>query len=204
MRESVWFISEWKTGEIFLTNYQATYSMGFTDKSAREVLSVKHPPERKPHCSTLEAYEETPIFILVDNMDDVVESIARKRSGSSWNVGMDLEVLQGWLPKFRDDRKKLCISVELFLDWWANQNSPWAAYWEFTSGRLIVSDKQPGVHPVGVRETWRQLFAKYVLKVTGPVYTYACKHEQLCTELMMVTNGVVHGDQYIWGDKSTN
>ena len=69
--------------------------MGFTDKSAREVLSVKHPPERKPHCSTLEAYEETPIFILVDNMDDVVESIARKRSGSSWNVGMDLEVLQG-------------------------------------------------------------------------------------------------------------
>ena len=159
--------------------------------------------ERKPHCSTLEAYEETSIFIPVDITEDVVESIVWNCSGSSWNVGMDLEALQGWLPKFRDDHKKLCISVELFLDRWANQNSPWAAYWEFASDRLIVLVKQPGVHPVDVRETWRQLFAKYVLKVTGPEDTHACKDDQLCSGLKVVTNRAVHGDQSIWDANST-
>ena len=37
--------------------------------------------------------------------------------------------------------------------------------------RLIALDKQPGVRPVGVGETWRLIFAKIVLKVTGPETT---------------------------------
>ena len=35
------------------------------------------------------------------------------------------------------------------------------------SGWLITLDKQPGVRPVGVRETWRRLMAKFLLHVTG-------------------------------------
>ena len=36
------------------------------------------------------------------------------------------------------------------------------------SGRLIALDKQPGIRPVGVGETWRRLMAKCLLKVDGP------------------------------------
>ena len=35
------------------------------------------------------------------------------------------------------------------------------------SGQLIALDKQPGIRPVGVRETMQRLFAKIVLKVIG-------------------------------------
>ena len=35
-------------------------------------------------------------------------------------------------------------------------------------GVLISLDKLPGVRPVDVGEMWRQIFAKFVLKVTGP------------------------------------
>ena len=88
---------------------------GVTDKVVEEVLAGKHPPGRKTHCSTLEAHEEIHIFILVDIMQDVVESVAQKRLGRTGTCGMDWEGLQGWLLKFGDDRKKLCISVEPFV-----------------------------------------------------------------------------------------
>ena len=80
-------------------------------------------------------------------------------------------------------REKVHISVEFFMYWHYNQIPPWGAYWEFMSGHLIVLDKQPGVHPVDVGETWRQLFAKCVMKVTGTEATHACKYDNLCAGL---------------------
>ena len=60
---------------------------------------VKHPPERKTHCSTLEAYKETPIFILVDIMEDVSESATRKLSGITWtDVEQWVFLSGGFLP----------------------------------------------------------------------------------------------------------
>ena len=61
----------------------------------------------------------------------------------------------------------------------ANQNPTWAAYWEFMPGHLISLDKLPGICPVGVRETWRRIFAKCVLKVKGSDATHACKDDYL-------------------------
>ena len=68
---------------------------------------------------------------------------------------------------------------------------------------LIALDKLPGVRPVGVGETWRQLFAKCVLKVTGPEDTHTCKDDQLCAVLKVGINGTVHGVQSIWDANST-
>ena len=73
-----------------------------------------------PPCSTLEAYDEMPIFIPVEIMEDLVESIAPKLLGILVPGGTDLEALQGWLLKFGEDRKKLFTSVEIFVDWIVN------------------------------------------------------------------------------------
>ena len=81
-------------------------------------------PERKPHFSTLESYEEMPIFIPVDIMDDMVKLVVRKLSGSAGIGGMDSEALQFWLQKFGDTSKTLRIIVEYFADWLANQSPP--------------------------------------------------------------------------------
>ena len=67
--------------------------MGFTDRTVVEVLAEKTPPERKPHCSTLESYEEKPVIIPVYMTEDVVKSVAQKRSGSTGPGGTESDYL---------------------------------------------------------------------------------------------------------------
>ena len=71
------------------------------------------------------------------------------------------------------------------------------------SGRLIAIEKQPGVCPVGVGETWRRLFTNIVLKVTGPEVTMACQDDQLWDRLKAVIDSAIHGVQYLWDENST-
>ena len=78
---------------------------------------------------------------------------------------------------------------------------PWAAYHAFISGRLIALDKQPDVHTVGIGEMWRLLFAKIVLKVTGPEATTAYQDDQLRAGLKAVIDGAIHRVQYLWDKK---
>ena len=66
------------------------------------------------------------------------------------------------------------------------------------SGHLIALDKQPGVCLVGVGENWRHLFAKCVLKVTGPEGTSVCQEYQLYYGLNAGIDGSVHEVQAIW------
>ena len=89
--------------------------MGFTEKIVADVQEGKHPAERKSHVSKLEAYKEKPVFITVDNMEDVIESVVRKLLGSSGTGGMNSEALRVWLLKFGDHSKKHRISVESFV-----------------------------------------------------------------------------------------
>ena len=55
-----------------LPGKQVSYRTGFTEKIIMEVLEKKHSTEIKTCCFMLESYEETPIFIPVGIMEDVV------------------------------------------------------------------------------------------------------------------------------------
>ena len=122
----------------------------------------------KKYCSTLEVYDKIPIFIPVDITEDVFESVAHKFPGVSGPSGTESDALQGWLLKFKEDIKKLRVSVENFVDWLSNQNPPWASYRSFVSGRLISIDKRTDVRTVGIGETWKHIFTKCVMRITGP------------------------------------
>ena len=67
---------------------------GMIKETVISVLEGKHPSKITPSCATLETYEEMPIFIPVDIMEESVESVARKRLGSSGPGGTDSEALQ--------------------------------------------------------------------------------------------------------------
>ena len=69
------------------------------------------------------------------------------------------------------------------------------------SGRPIAHDKHPGIHPVGIGETWIRLFNNCVVGVTGPEATSACHYYHLCSWLKPGIDGAVHKVQYIWGTK---
>ena len=68
------------------------------------------------------------------------------------------------------------------------------------SVRLIVIDKQPGVCPVGVGETWRRLFSDIVLKVRVPEATMVCQYEQLCAVIKAGIDGTIRGVQALWDE----
>ena len=71
------------------------------------------------------------------------------------------------------------------------------------SGRLIALDKQPIICPFRVRETWRRLFAKIVLKVTRPEALVVYQDYQMCARLKAVIGIAVHGVQDILDEEST-
>ena len=89
------------------------------------------------------------------------------------------------------------------MDWLANKIPPLGAYQGFVSGHLISLNKLPRVRPVGLGETWRQFFTKFVLKFMGPEATHACKYDQSCMVMKAVFSGAVHGFQSIWEANST-
>ena len=64
-------------------------------------------------------------------------------------------------------------------------------------------DKNPGVRPAGVGENWRRLFAKCVLRFTGPEANSACQDDQICVGLKSVIYGTFQGFQYTWNTKLT-
>ena len=68
--------------------------MGVTEENFEMIMAGKHSPEKKC-CSLSELYDETPIFILVDIAEDVVELVAQELSRSLGPGGMDMEALQG-------------------------------------------------------------------------------------------------------------
>ena len=176
---------------------------GTINKTVTSILDITHLSKTITSCATLQTYEETPIFIPLNITEEPVESVAQKRLGSSGPGGTESEELQGWLLQFGEDSTRLRTSVETSVYWLANCIPPWAAYCEFMSVRLIALDKQPGVRPVGVGETWWSIFANIVLKITGPEATMACQDDQMCAGIRVVIDGVIHRVQALWDKKST-
>ena len=50
--------------------------MGVAEETSATVLAKKHLHKKLPHISTLEVYDESPIFITVDIAEDLIESVA--------------------------------------------------------------------------------------------------------------------------------
>ena len=67
--------------------------------------------------------------------------------------------LQHWILRFGAASAELRLIVGDFLEWLGNGRPMGAAYRALMSGRLIALDKQPGIRPVGVGETWRRMMA---------------------------------------------
>ena len=88
------------------------------------------------------------------------------------------------------------------MEWLGNWRPPWAAYWAIISDRLIALDKQPGIRPVGVGETWRRLMAKCLLKVAGPEAKTACGTTQLVGGLEAGIEGAIHAMRVLWEENN--
>ena len=89
-------------------------------------------------------------------------------------------------------------SVGEFGGWKASILPPWAAYRELILGRLIRLNKCPGVRPVGVGETWRQILENSVLVVMGEEANEACGMEHICGGLESGIEVGIHEVRLMW------
>ena len=80
----------------------------------------------------------------------------------------------------------------------ANGRPHWMAYRALMSGHLIGLNKCPGVRPVGVGETWRQMMAKCVLVVTGAETKESCGTDQLFGFQYAGIEGGIHAVRLMW------
>ena len=106
--------------------------------------------------------------------------------------------LQHWLLRFGAASAELRLIVGEFVEWLGNGCPPWAAYRALMSGRMIALDKQPGIRPVGVGETWRRLMAKCLLKVARPEAKTACGTTQMAGGLEVEIEGAIHAIRVLW------
>ena len=133
-----------------------------------EVLRTKHPGARTPTAASLDCYKGRPPELTpVDITEDTVTAVAGRISGGAGPGGTDSVSLQHWLLRFGAASAELRLIVGDFVEWLGNVRLPWAAYRALMSGRLIALDKQPGIRPVGVGETWNRMMVKCLLGGTG-------------------------------------
>jgi hypothetical protein len=131
-----------------------------------------------------------PGFIDLDVTEDYVEKVARRLSGAAGLGGTDACcVLKQWLLRFSPASRELRQAVADFMDWLSNASPLWAAYRAIMDGRLLALNKSPGIRPVGIGETWRQLFAKILLLIMGDKAQEVCGIDQLCAGLQAGIKG---------------
>ena len=106
--------------------------------------------------------------------------------------------LQHWLLWFGEASDKIKHIVEEFAEWLIDKRPPWSAYCMLMWGYLIVLDKHPGVYPVGVEGTWRQLMEKIVLKLAVHKAKEAYRNYQLCGEMDAEIEEVIHVMWTLW------
>ena len=68
----------------------------------------------------------------------------------------------------------MLLEVVDFVEWPEIGRLPWNAYRAMMSIRRIALEKQSGLRPVRVVETWRRLMTKCILRVTGKEANVTC------------------------------
>ena len=157
LRMAVRLITERETGRVLQLRDRCMN----TGDRVMEVLCAKH-------TASLDSYPDCPPELtLVDITNDTVLAVAGRLSVGDGTGGIESVSLQHWLLKFGAASGELRLIVGDFMEWLGNGRPPWAAYRDLMSGQLIMLDKQPGIRLVRVGETWRQMMAKFLLRVAG-------------------------------------
>ena len=132
-------------------------------QTVRGALLEKHPEGGIPSKASFQDFKVIPLFAPVTIAANHVENVSKKLRGSAGLRGLDAKDLSQLLPRYKETSEGLRNEVAELTMWLANGFPSWSSYRALMSGRLIALDKNPGVRPIGIGESWRRLFAECLL-----------------------------------------
>ena len=118
--------------------------------------------------------------------------MARRLTGSAGCSSVDSALLRDMLLRHQGASTALRSEMVEWVLWLGNTSPPWAAYRAMRQGRLVALDKQPGVRPLGIGESWLRCVSKCVLRECGKEGKAACGSTQLCAGLEAGIEGAIH------------
>ena len=158
-----------------------------------------HPEARSPTAAILDSYlDRPPELVPVNITDNTVTAVAGRLSGGAGPGGTDSVSLHNCLLHFGAASVEPRLIVGDFTEWMSNGRPPWAAYRAMIRGRMIAMDKKPGIRPVGLGDSWRQMMAKCLLQVMGQEAKAACGKAQLAGGVESGIEGGIHSMHILW------
>ena len=119
--------------------------------SVADVLRIKHPDSQVPPHSALLSCDSLPAFEDIEVTGNVIQRAASVIQGSA---GCDASHWQDALLRYGAHSSHLRDQVASVARRLANSIVPWSDIRGFVASRLIALDKNPGVRPIGVGESY--------------------------------------------------
>jgi hypothetical protein len=147
------------------------------------VLQDKHPLAHNPDLEDFPNFdlEELPKQHTIHVLPEDVEKAAHTLQGAAGPGGVIGVNLKAALLDFGQASSNLATAFARLSRWLANCSPPWVAIRALMEGRLIALDKQPGVHPIGIKDVACGLVSKWMVELTKEEAAIVCGFDQLCT-----------------------
>lgn len=150
----------------------------------KQLLMNKH-PQRAPadSCSVLSEHSETPNYdVIFDSIDaSLIRKVSLKIKGAAGpSGGLNAFTWKRLCTSFKEASDNLCSALASTARKLSSQYVHPSFVSPFLACRLIALDKAPGVRPIGIGDTARQIIAKAILYIMKPDILDVVGVKQLC------------------------
>ena len=160
-----------------------------------DILKNKHPAGQAVHPNTIiQPHANLPNThpVIFDRIDaSAIRSAALHTKGAAGPSGIDAH---GWrmCTTFKSVSSNLCHSLALLARRLCTEFVDPHSLAPLMACRLIALDKNPGVHPIGIREVVRRIIAKAILFVIWEDIQEVAGSVKLCTGQVTGAEAAVH------------
>ena len=186
-------ISNTQTGGIFHLN-DPVNSDDPTSPTVREVLISKHPPAQPVYSKCiLDDEPQNPHPIIFESLDgNAIRSAALKVTGAAGPSGLDAHEWRRLCTSHKGASRDLCASLATVARRICSSYVDPTSIKPLLACRLIALNKHPGVRPIGIGDTARQIIAKAVLSIAAPDIQDASGCLQMCGGQISGIEAAVH------------
>ncbi len=173
--------------------HQESWSDPVTGQTVADVLASKHLLHRFP---LLPLSPLTPLHLISLIWISLLIPLNMLPVGSMVPQVLEVPMLMpspiGSLALVKPARSCTLLWHALLAGWPMISLPGMPTYQALMTGHLLAPDKNPGVWPIGIGDTWCWVLAKSILQVASPAATKACDAGQLCAGLSAGIEGAIH------------